>query len=288
MPVGSILALTFTEKAAGELRDRVRRRFIALGEDEHARAVDAGWIGTIHGFCARVLRSRPLAAGPRPALRGARRGAPRGGSPRDAYERALRGVGRGARARRRSTLAAAFGAGLRDDRARRPLDAALARADAAACSRCRRRGRRRTRPRSPRRAPRRPAASPPPAPGKQLEEALDALESCERALGEPRRRAGAGRARAGELKKGAKALEQAAVRGLPRRLDAPTARAAPTTTRGPRWSRSPTCSTRFGAAYAEAKAARAGARLRGPRARRPRPARRRRRGCASAGPSASR
>jgi hypothetical protein len=61
--VGSILALTFTEKAAGELRDRVRRRFVSLGEEEHARAVDAGWIGTIHGFCARILRARPLAAG---------------------------------------------------------------------------------------------------------------------------------------------------------------------------------------------------------------------------------
>src|SRR5215207_5619756 len=63
VPVGSILALTFTEKAAGELRERVRRRLSQLGEDEHARAVDGAWIGTIHGFCARVLRSRPLAAG---------------------------------------------------------------------------------------------------------------------------------------------------------------------------------------------------------------------------------
>jgi ATP-dependent helicase/nuclease subunit A len=63
VPVGSILTLTFTEKGAAELRERIRRRFVELGEPEHARAVDAGWIGTIHGFCARVLRSQPLAAG---------------------------------------------------------------------------------------------------------------------------------------------------------------------------------------------------------------------------------
>jgi len=61
--VGAILTLTFTEKAAAELRGRVRRRFEELHEPEHARSVDAAWIGTIHGFCARVLRSRPLAAG---------------------------------------------------------------------------------------------------------------------------------------------------------------------------------------------------------------------------------
>src|SRR5688572_33127360 len=61
--VGAILALTFTEKAAGELRERVRRRFAALGEVEAAREAEAAWIGTIHGFCARVLRARPLAAG---------------------------------------------------------------------------------------------------------------------------------------------------------------------------------------------------------------------------------
>src|SRR5215207_10071639 len=61
--VGSILTLTFTEKAAAELRERIRRRFVELGEDEHARAVDAAWIGTIHGFCARILQSQPLAAG---------------------------------------------------------------------------------------------------------------------------------------------------------------------------------------------------------------------------------
>src|SRR6185295_1837158 len=59
----AILTLTFTEKAAAELRERIRRRFADAGEDEHARAIDASWVGTIHGFCARVLRSQPLAAG---------------------------------------------------------------------------------------------------------------------------------------------------------------------------------------------------------------------------------
>ncbi len=63
VPVGAILALTFTEKAAGELRERVRRRFGELGRDDLARDAEGAWVGTIHGFCARVLRSHPLAIG---------------------------------------------------------------------------------------------------------------------------------------------------------------------------------------------------------------------------------
>jgi ATP-dependent exoDNAse (exonuclease V) beta subunit len=61
--VGSILALTFTEKAAGELRERIRRRFTELGRADLSREADGAWVGTIHGFCARVLRTSPLAAG---------------------------------------------------------------------------------------------------------------------------------------------------------------------------------------------------------------------------------
>jgi ATP-dependent exoDNAse (exonuclease V) beta subunit len=63
-----ILAITFTEKAAGELRARVRQRFLTLGEREAARETESAWIGTIHGFCTRVLRGHAVAAGLDPAF----------------------------------------------------------------------------------------------------------------------------------------------------------------------------------------------------------------------------
>ena len=60
---GRILAITFTERAAGELRERVRARFVELGEREAARDTEAAFVSTFHGFCARLLRVHPLAAG---------------------------------------------------------------------------------------------------------------------------------------------------------------------------------------------------------------------------------
>jgi ATP-dependent helicase/nuclease subunit A len=58
-----ILAITFTERAAGELRARVRARLLELGDRAAARDTEAAFVGTFHGFCARVLRAHSLAAG---------------------------------------------------------------------------------------------------------------------------------------------------------------------------------------------------------------------------------
>src|SRR4051812_18314730 len=58
-----ILAITFTEKAAGELRERLRARFLELGDREAARATEGAFVATIHGFCSRVLRAHAVAAG---------------------------------------------------------------------------------------------------------------------------------------------------------------------------------------------------------------------------------
>jgi ATP-dependent helicase/nuclease subunit A len=66
--VGAILTITFTEKAAAEMRERIRARLHELHADDAARATEGAFISTIHGFCARVLRAHALAAGLDPAF----------------------------------------------------------------------------------------------------------------------------------------------------------------------------------------------------------------------------
>ncbi|HET9124941.1 MAG TPA: UvrD-helicase domain-containing protein [Solirubrobacteraceae bacterium] len=88
--VGAILAITFTEKAAAELRERIRGRLNELGAPEAARATEGAFISTIHGFCARVLRAHALAAGLDPRFEVL--DADRAGALADAaFERALEG-----------------------------------------------------------------------------------------------------------------------------------------------------------------------------------------------------
>ena len=67
--VTAILTITFTDKAAARMRDRIRARFREHGAGEEARATEGAYISTIHGLCARLLRSHALQAGIDPAFR---------------------------------------------------------------------------------------------------------------------------------------------------------------------------------------------------------------------------
>ncbi len=65
---GRILAITFTERAAGELRERVRTSLLEHGERDAALQAEAANVCTFHGFCARLLRVHPLQAGIEPGF----------------------------------------------------------------------------------------------------------------------------------------------------------------------------------------------------------------------------
>ncbi len=62
LDVESILVITYTERAAAELRARVRTTLGEAGRHDLARRLDGAWISTIHGFCLRLLKAHPFAA----------------------------------------------------------------------------------------------------------------------------------------------------------------------------------------------------------------------------------
>src|SRR5579862_5596425 len=69
LDVDSILVITYTRRAAGELRTRIRAALTERGRHDLARELDGAWISTIHGFCLRLLKSYPFAAGLDPRFR---------------------------------------------------------------------------------------------------------------------------------------------------------------------------------------------------------------------------
>jgi len=56
-----ILAITFTEKAAGNMRDRLARKF--EGDLGIRGKLERAWVSTVHGFCTRLLKENAVFAG---------------------------------------------------------------------------------------------------------------------------------------------------------------------------------------------------------------------------------
>ncbi|PYV13582.1 MAG: hypothetical protein DMG07_14040 [Acidobacteria bacterium] len=79
VPISRIAAITFTRKAAGELRLRIRERLLQeLAEEQPGSeresqlrdaiaGLDTAYVGTIHSFADRLLRLRPVEAWLSPA-----------------------------------------------------------------------------------------------------------------------------------------------------------------------------------------------------------------------------
>ena len=56
-----ILAITFTEKAAGNMRSKLAAAF--RGEPAIRARLERAWVSTVHGFCARLLKENAVFAG---------------------------------------------------------------------------------------------------------------------------------------------------------------------------------------------------------------------------------
>ena len=68
VPVGAILATTFTVKAANELKSRIRRKLLEKGRIEESQQVEDALIGTVDSVCGRLLSDYAIDAGENPSM----------------------------------------------------------------------------------------------------------------------------------------------------------------------------------------------------------------------------
>ena len=67
--INEILTLTFTEKAANEMKIRTARLFEQKGMEKGRQEIEFAYLSTIHSFCARLLRENAIEAGIDPQFR---------------------------------------------------------------------------------------------------------------------------------------------------------------------------------------------------------------------------
>lgn len=67
--IPEVLVVTFTRKAARELKERLARRLLESGHLETSLALETSWVTNFHGLCFRLLRENALVAGFEPASR---------------------------------------------------------------------------------------------------------------------------------------------------------------------------------------------------------------------------
>src|SRR6056297_1913663 len=73
LDVRNILAITFTEKAASEMKGRIKKKIRDFSDNSHGKQrvqlvtlqkrINYAWISTLHAFCSRLLREFPLQSG---------------------------------------------------------------------------------------------------------------------------------------------------------------------------------------------------------------------------------
>ncbi len=64
----SVMATTFTKRAAAELRERIRLQLMKSNQPEEANRINDGFIGTVNGVCGRLLKEYAIEAGLSPAV----------------------------------------------------------------------------------------------------------------------------------------------------------------------------------------------------------------------------
>ena len=67
--INEILTLTFTEKAANEMKIRAAGLFEQKGMEQERQEIEFAYLSTIHSFCARLLRENAIEAGIDPQFR---------------------------------------------------------------------------------------------------------------------------------------------------------------------------------------------------------------------------